>query len=193
MSSETYYPTGQAETPDLAGALPPDLGEPAVSPAPAPPNRLSFLFNQENNQPSVVIQKENARHRRILFMKAHGMSNRAIAEALEMSPVSVGIIVRQEWFKSALVQLMNESGIDGVRKVLQGAALDSVFKIVELRDKASSEAVQRDCAFDILDRYLGKAVQPIGESGVKPPADEARLDSEILELQRKLGHTQRNN
>ena len=152
-------------------------------------SRLKTLYGQENNKPAVVIKKENARHRRILYMKAHGMSNRDIAEVVQMSPVSIGLITRQEWFKAALVQLMNACGIDGVKQVIQGAAIDSVYKVIQLRDAAKSEAVQRDCAFDILDRYLGKAVQPIGETNKKPVGDEMRLDSEISELQKKLGIT----
>lgn len=174
MSNEDFYPTG-VEEPQVEFTREPT------------PSRLVDFHNQASNVPKVEIKKENPRHRRILFMKAHGMSNRNIAEVLGMTPVGVGLIVRQPWFRESLVQLMNHSGIDGVKNAIQGAALDSVYKIIELRDNAESEAVQRDCAFDILDRYLGKAVQPIGEAGKKTIADETRLDAEITELQKRLG------
>jgi DNA-binding transcriptional MerR regulator len=169
---DEFYPTGVVEE------------APEITPT---PSRLEAFHGQEGNKAPVTIQKENARHRRILFMKAHGMSNKDIAEALGMTPAGVGLVTRQDWFRESLVQLMNACGIDGIKKAIEGAALDSVFKIIELRDEATSEAVQRDCAFDILDRYLGKAVQPIGESGKKTISDEARLDAEIAELQKKLG------
>lgn len=172
IMQDDFYPTGVIDS------------EPVYEPV---PSRLESFHGQAENKAPVTIQKENARHRRILFMKAHGMSNKDIAEALGMTPAGVGLVTRQDWFRESLVQLMNACGIDGVKKAIESAALDSVFKIIELRDEATSEAVQRDCAFDILDRYLGKAVQPIGESGKKTISDEARLDAEIAELQKKLG------
>ena len=146
---------------------------------------LDDLYGQKRNVSPVQYQKEKPMHRRILFLKAQGMSNVHIAEAIGMTPVGVGLVCRQEWFRAALVQLMNGSGVDGVKKAIEGAALDSVFKIIELRDTANSESVKKDCAMDLLDRYLGKAVQPIGSEG-KPIADEAKLDAEIAELQKKL-------
>jgi len=169
---DDFYPTGVIESEPVYEQI---------------PSRLESFHGQAGNKPPVTIQKENARHRRILFMKAHGMSNKDIAEALDITPAGVGLVTRQDWFRESLVQLMNACGIDGVKKAIEGAALDSVFKIIELRDEATSEAVQRDCAFDIIDRYLGKAVQPIGEAGKKTISDETRLDAEIAELQKKLG------
>jgi len=164
------------------------------SPSPAArhtiPDKLKTFHGQENNKPPVVYKKEKAIHRRILFLKAHGLSNIEVAEMVGMTPVGVGLVTRQEWFREALVELMNETGVDGVKELIKGAAMDSVMKIITLRDTAQSEAVQRDCAFDLMDRYLGKAVQPIGESGKKPLADEARLDAEIAELQKKLNPMQ---
>jgi hypothetical protein len=150
------------------------------------PEALESFFGQDKNLPQVVYKKENARHRRILFLKAHGLSNIEIANIVGMTPVGVGLVVRQPWFQEGLAALMNNTGCDGVKKAIQSAALDSVFKIIELRDSASSEAVQRDCAFDLLDRYLGKAVQPIGESNKATIADESKLDAEIAELTKKI-------
>lgn len=147
---------------------------------------LDSFYGQDTNRAPVEYQKEKPIHRRILFLKAHGMSNVDIAEQLSMTPVGVGLVCRQEWFKKALVQLMNGAGVDAVKTAITGAALDSVFKVISLRDSATSEAVQRDCAFDLLDRYLGKAPQPLAAEK-QPIADEARLDAEILELQRKIG------
>lgn len=150
------------------------------------PEALNTFFGQHQNLPQVIYKKENARHRRILFLKAHGLSNIEIANIVGMTPVGVGLVVRQPWFQEGLLALMNHTGCDGVKKAIQSAALDSVFKIIDLRDSASSEAVQRDCAFDLLDRYLGKAVQPIGETNKATIADEAKLDAEIAELTKKI-------
>jgi hypothetical protein len=149
------------------------------------PEKLREFHGQDKNPAPVEYQKEKPIHRRILMLKAHGMSNRQVAAIVEMTPVGVGYVTRQKWFKEALVELMNETGIDGVKQAISGAALDSVFKIIELRDNAASEAVQKDCAFDLVNRYLGKAVQPIS-SDAKPIADEAKVDAEIAELTNKL-------
>lgn len=157
-----------------------------TEPTDAIPEALESFFGQEKNLPQVIYKKENARHRRILFLKAHGLSNIEIANIVGMTPPGISLVVRQPWFQEGLAALMNNTGCDGVKKAIQSAALDSVFKIIDLRDGASSEAVQRDCAFDLLDRYLGKAVQPIGETNKATISDESQLDAEIAELTKKI-------
>jgi len=146
---------------------------------------LGELHNQRGNVSPVEIKKESPRHRIILLMKAQGMSNRAIASELGITPEGVGLVTRQPWFRAALVQLLNHSGVDEVKGLIAGAAADAVYKIIELAQTAKSEQVQKDCCFDIVDRFLGKA--PVVDGGKKAPiADEKKLDAEIAELERRL-------
>lgn len=142
-------------------------------------------FHGQKECPSIPrYKKEKPIHRIILFLRAQGLSYREISEQTGMGMTGVSWLCSQAWFKEQLLALLNSQGIDPVKQLIQSAAVDSIYKVIELRDKAKSEAVQRDCAFDLLDRYLGKSVQPIGPEKA-PIADEAQLDAEIAELQRK--------
>lgn len=115
------------------------------------------------------------------------MSNRECAKHLETSEQYVGQISRQPWFRQQLVELLQQEGLPAVQELIRGAAVESVLKLIELRDDAKKEEVQRDCARELLDRYLGKAPQVSApEADPLAKVDERKLDSEIEELQKKL-------
>lgn len=150
------------------------------------PESLKKFFNHDAyklaDNPN---QRERPVHRVIMFLAAQGMSNVEIAFKVGVTPTTVSRLMRQPWFKKRVVDIVNSQGLDPVKEIIRGAALDSVYKIIELRDKASSENVQMKSAFDLLDRYLGKSVQPVAEDKVSI-SDEARLDAEIAELQKQV-------
>jgi hypothetical protein len=140
-----------------------------------------------SREPQIELKSEQPWHRLLLYFKAQGLSNRLCAKKLDTSPHYISQIVRQDWFQRELVQLLQSEGLPGVQNLIRGAAAESVLKLIQLRDEAGKEEVQRDCAKDLLDRYMGKAPQPIS-SEMEPLSkiDEARLDAEIAELTRKL-------
>jgi hypothetical protein len=107
-------------------------------------------------------KKERPHQRAIAFMAASGMSHKEISDQLGFSPAAIAAICRQPWARQLIVEEIRKAGRDTVREVLQSAALDSVFKLIEIRDKEECQPeTQRKAACDLLDRVYGKPNQPI--------------------------------
>jgi hypothetical protein len=136
--------------------------------------------------PQQQLKSEQPWHRLLLYFKARGLSNVACAEKLGISKVYIGQVSRQPWFRQKLVRIMREEGLPGVQDMLRAACPESILKLVELRDGAKSEVVQANCAMDLINRYLGKAAQPIVGGETPADVDERKLDAEIAELQKKV-------
>jgi hypothetical protein len=146
------------------------------------------LFNDRD--PNLAIAHEKPEHRLAVYMKARGASNNEIARALGYTAPWVSQLVRQPWFRARLVAEQRSAGIDELRSTIEGAALDSVLTLIDLRDNvANPPAVRRTAADSLLDRYLGKpAVKIIEEK--RSPADTseavAAIDRELAEIDSEL-------
>lgn len=136
--------------------------------------------------PQIQLKSEQPWHRILLYLKSRGLSNIECAKKLDTSEQYVGQIARQPWFRLRLVQLLKEEGLPAIQELLRGSAPESVLKLIELRDNAKKEEVQRDCAMDLLNRYLGKSPTIIAEGEPISSVDERKLDAEIHELQRRI-------
>lgn len=148
----------------------------------APGDPLWSFFNSKD--PNLAILKEKPEHRLMLYMKAQGCSNTEIARHSGYSIPWVSQLFRQPWAKLVLLQLMNEVGVNKVQVLLEGAAEDSVMKLIELRDNpAVPSAVQRGSATDLLDRFLGKPKQQVEVTTKATPQDMQELDQEIKLLE----------
>ncbi|MBX7157234.1 MAG: hypothetical protein K1X66_02440 [Verrucomicrobiae bacterium] len=117
------------------------------------------LHNQR--RPNVEIKSEKPEHRIMLYLKAQGLSNKEIAKKTNYKESWVSQVTRQEWFRKALLDELKEEGSTKVKKLLANEAINSIMKVVELRDSASSEKVQMSCAMDLIDRHFGKAAQKV--------------------------------
>jgi len=159
-----------------ASASSPASGEPV-------PDLLAEFHNPK--RPQVEYQHEKPEHRIVLFLKAQGLSNREIAEKTGYTPCGVSLIVNQPWAQEKLLQVLNEAGVDRVQALLAGAAEDSVFTLIELRDDAEQPGtVRKAAASDLLDRFLGKPRQQVDVVQHKPVTTEsvAEIDKELAGL-----------
>jgi hypothetical protein len=136
--------------------------------------------------PQQQLKSEQPWHRLLLYFKARGLSNIECAKRLNTSEQYVGQIARQPWFRLRLVKVLKDEGLPGIQEMIRGAAPESVLKLVELRDHAKKEEVQRDCAMDLLDRYLGKSATVIAQGDPIAEIDERKLDAEIRELNSRI-------
>ena len=143
-----------------------------TSQSPSPASRLESiqdekpLFNM--GSPAVHLQREKAYHRMVAFLKAQGMSNVEVAERVGVTPVTVAYVSKQPFVAQMIVDEIAKAGRPEVEVILQGAALDSVNKLIEIRDsEQASPDVQRKAANDLLDRVFGKPNQPISHSQVE--------------------------
>ena len=145
---------------------------------------LEQLFNAK--EPNLAILHEKPEHRLLLYMKAQGASNKEIAEQSGYTQPWLSQLFRQPWAQQRLVEIMNDCGKDRVTTLLQSAAEDSVYTLIELRDDAEAPAaVRRSAADSLLDRYLGKPKQQVDvtQHSAATPDDVLALDKQIAELE----------
>lgn len=145
-------------------------------------------------KPPIELHKENNAHRIMLYLAAAGNNVTEIAGITGYTPQHVSTITRQDWFQKQLVGLLEESGKPVIDQLLQSEAKNSLNVLLQLRDGASTPpAVKMNCAFNILDRVLGKAVQKTESvnhnfnrtstmSMEELDREQARLDAEELRL-----------
>jgi hypothetical protein len=144
-------------------------------------------------EPQRCLKQEKPEHRIIIFLKARGHSNVEIAEATGFHKVTVGNVLRQPWAKERLLHEINKTGRDAVQTMIQSAALDSVLKLIEVRDDPETpKAVASANCERLLDRYLGKPKQQVDvqHSGSLEGKDLQQLDKEIEALQTEQNRLQ---
>jgi len=135
--------------------------------------------------PNFAIVHEKPEHRLIVYLKAKGKSNRAIAKQLGYTDAWVSQIVRQPWFQVRLMQELKQEGQDAAAFGKNQIEL-SLLTICTLRDSATSEAVRFQSANSILDRYLGKPVQRMRDESKPLSAQEKEMlsiEDELKELE----------
>lgn len=147
------------------------------------------LFSSDDNPANFAIIHEKPEHRLIVYLKARGLSNTEVSEKTGYTKAWIGQICRQPWFRLRLVQELKEAGMDKVAKLLESAALDSVFTILEIRDDPTApKAVRRACADSLLDRFLGKPTVHVEHEGTRMPSSPelAAVDSELQNIDKQL-------
>lgn len=110
--------------------------------------------------PPLELKKENNAHRIMLYLAAAGNNNTEIAGITGYTSQHVSTVMRQDWFQQQLARLIEESGKPVIDQLLQSEATKSLQTLLELRDGEKTPAnVRAQCAFNILDRVLGKPTQ----------------------------------
>lgn len=140
-------------------------------------------------EPNLAIVHEKPEHRVMVMCKAQGMANADIAKQFGYTQAWVSQVLRQPWARKLLVELLQQCGVEAVQQALQGAALDSVFKLIDLRDnKETPPNVQANCAINILDRILGKPTQKIESQSTvhHVSGDIKEIDNELQAIQSEL-------
>lgn len=150
-------------------------------------NSPDALFGSKD--PQWVIVQEQPIHRLMVMLKAEGKSNTEIAHQLNYTISWVTQITRQPWFKLRLTKELSDAGRDQITALLKGAATDSVYTLMELRDDPQApKAVRKSAADSLLDRWIGKPVQKVELENTKLPSTEEirSLDAQIAECDRQL-------
>jgi len=109
--------------------------------------------------PNLAILKEKPEHRIILLLKLKGMSNREIAKEMGYTEPWISQVCRQPWFQTMLTAALSETKEEILDDLVKIEATNSFYKLVQLRDTAKSEDVQKSSAIRILEMCVGKPVQ----------------------------------
>lgn len=138
-----------------------------------------LLFNSLD--PYYNIDKENAKHRVVLLLKAKGATNLEIASATGYCPIHVSNIVRQKWFQKQLVELLHAKGEGEIEKLLKVHATAALLKAVEIMENTKNEQLAATCAFNIFKTAAGQKLTVI-----KEVSNALDIDKEIERRQIEL-------
>jgi hypothetical protein len=133
------------------------------------------------------IERESAWHRAAAWLYALGASQQQVCKAVGKSPQSVCNLVRQPFFQEKVCAILAELAKRDIIALFKAEALSCLATLIEIRDNREASVHARiECARDILDRALGKAVQRVETAGVvtseDPVAEVARRESEVKRL-----------
>jgi len=134
--------------------------------------------------PNRKIAKERSQHRLAAFLFCQGLSQTEIAKRLGVTIATVSQWWRTPWLQTFIKEEMAVASRDTLSEIIKGAATDSVFTLITLRDgNTTPAAVKRQCCSELLDRALGKAPQTVHNVGYTgDPKDIARVDSELASM-----------
>ncbi len=170
----------------------------AVDVTPAPATRPSDAFRTpsadllgtfHNSKSTKVIQHEKPWHRYALHLAARAkMSTTEIATALQVSADQVRLLFKQPWFQEQYNALVSSRADSFYDQLLEGEDVNSLLTLVEIRDDTRQKGATRaQCAFDILDRMKGKAVQRTlsVSSNLKQTSDIDDMKEELARLEQE--------
>jgi len=141
--------------------------------------------------PITFLKSEKPAHRLMAEMSAQGYSIREIAEYTGYTEHHISNVLRQPAMRAHTLKTIEKTVQDQIKDFLEGEVLPSLKKLVAVRDNEMARpADQLAASNSILDRYLGKPVQPITENQ-KPPSE---LTDEQLrqEVERELRQSKSN-
>jgi hypothetical protein len=115
------------------------------------------------------LKQERHYHRTFINMASAGYTTTEIAQLTGFSKHTVTICLRQPWARKFLINEAKKTVTDQIREVLEKQALPSIELLVKVRDDTNARNTDRlSASQQLLDRFLGKAAQPI-ITQEKPP------------------------
>ena len=186
--TESSEPKASREEPKktLSGVAPHSLDPFGASSPLVPLDDIVAYHNQRD--PNITIVHEKPEHRTIAYAKACGMSNRELCEQFGYTDAWMSQLVRQPWFTSIVNQMQKRAGQDAVTSAIKENAMAAVETVVELMHSAESEPVRASCAFDVINRYLGKPTQRVETKSevVATYEDVTGIDKDLLRVNAEL-------
>lgn len=123
-----------------------------------------------DTDPKYVLTREQPVHRRMIELSIQGLTNREIAANMGYSEAHVGTVLQQPFARQRIVQQLQRTTMQELKAFLEAEVMPNVRVLKELRDSSDDARVRKDCANDLLDRFLGKPKQSI-TTEAKPVQD----------------------
>ena len=139
---------------------------------------LLDLENKSNSPTSLPSSARTGRMVAALF--ADGKTTKEIGALLELAEDKVRAVLSQPATQEALAGLVSTSGEDVVTNILKAARLDTVLRLIDLRDSSDSDAVRLSACKEILSRADG----PVGKE--RTTFNELRLPEDPVERMKAL-------
>ena len=130
-------------------------------------------------EPAYPRARENPRDRRICELSTQGYTNKEIATAMEMSVQAVSNILRQPFSRKYMIERVQQSANAEIKAALEKAAPEAVQRVIELAETARGTELGFKADQALLDRYMGKATQPLS---VEPKDFDKLSDAELEKI-----------
>lgn len=135
------------------------------------------------------VMNEQPWHRMAAYMLNAGRTNSEIAMAAGVRPGEVSILKSQRWFQELCATIANDDG-EEILGALKSECLNSIQKLVDLRDCAESETVQLAAARTLVEQAHGKPTQKIisdvtSRRAASPKEEMEQLNEELAALKGK--------
>lgn len=141
----------------------------------------------DGRYPAVYRKTMKPEYRLVALLKASGMKNVRIAQAMNLTPGTVETIARQPAIKAMIRDAQLAAGVQGLRARVEQAghrAMDVMISLME--SEACPESTRVRCAEYVLDQTLGKAVNFFGKAEDKPDPFE-----NVRQVEEKIGNIAR--
>lgn len=137
------------------------------------------------------VEQEKPIHRRFVDLQLQGYTPTEIGKMTGFSMQWVSQVLKQPFARQRFINESKKTVQEEIKAFLEAEVLPSLKMLKTIRDdEAAPKAVRTVCSNSILDRFLGKPVQPISEAA-KPPSEQS--DEELRDqIQRELASTQPN-
>ena len=133
-----------------------------------------------DRDPAYFIENEKPEHRKILDMSLAGYTAKEIAAHIGVSGGHVSNVLRQPWARVYIINQTKKTVQDEMREFLESEVMPTLKKVVSVRDDPLARRSDVLAASaQLLDRFLGKPVQPMTNTDIDP----LNLTSEELEQQ----------
>lgn len=135
------------------------------------------------SQASLQIQELSPIHKQMCMYAAMGFKNYEIAEIMNYSESRISIVLNHPDAEAMIARMTTDlinKTTDDVALRIRGATLEAQTKVLELMRSAKSESIQKECAFDILNRGGFKPREVHVNASVELPREEAELIRETL-------------
>lgn len=127
-----------------------------------------------NRPPRALLTQEKPEHRQVQELAAAGYRTSEIASMVGMNNATVRNVIRQPFAQDRITKVMKETAKDEIAAMLERAAPESIKRMISRAGDPELEPKLRQGVDEyIVDRYLGKAVQPIcqGDDDLKKLTD----------------------
>jgi hypothetical protein len=110
-------------------------------------------------------QKEKPAHRLMIYLAAQGLDIVDIAERVNKTTMCVSTVLRQPWARAKIIAIQKENGEEDIRAILKNAAIPALKRVIAIAQGTVEQGIEPQVALaasrDIVDRFLGKATQPL--------------------------------